>query len=138
MKPRIRIRQLGGKQLLGSARTHSLVTDRPLEQGGTDIGFTSGEMLLLAIGSCATGSLRNYLEMRGTPCAGIEADVFFEPTVPGARDRVVIELHVPESMLAAGVDAIRTAVTSGGVTSRVKLGSEIDVRFSSVELSRNR
>jgi len=138
MEPRIRIRQLNGKQLLGCARTHSVVTDRPYEQGGTDIGFTSGELLLVAIGSCATGSLRNYLEMRGTSCEGIAADVFFEPTVPGARDRIVIDLNVSASVLKAGVDAIRTAVTSGGVTSRVKLGSEIDVRFSSVALSRNK
>lgn len=137
MEPRIRIRQLGGKQLLGTARTRSVVTDRPLEDGGTDVGFTSSEMLLLAIGSCATGSLRNFLEERGMPSLELQADVFFEPTLPGARDRVVIALRVPEAVLAAGIDGIKDAVTSGGVTSRLKLGSEIDVRFSGAEPPRD-
>jgi len=133
MEPRIRIRQLDGMRLLGTARTHSVVLDRPPEEGGTDVGFTSSEMLLLAIGSCATGSLRNFLEERGTPSQELQADVFFEPTVPGARDRVVIALQVPEAALAAGIDGLKEAITSGGVTSRMKLGSEIDVRYSGME-----
>ncbi|MFN7085649.1 MAG: OsmC family protein [Burkholderiales bacterium] len=138
MEPRVTVRQIGGKQLLGSARSHSIVTDRPFEQGGTDLGFTSGEMLLLAIGSCAAGSLRNYFEVRGAPCQRIRADVFFEPTVPGARDRVVIELELPESALAVGAEAIRNAALSGGVASRVRLGSEIDVRFSRTAVSQDK
>lgn len=126
--PRVTITQLGGRQLLGCARTHSVVTDRPLDQGGTDVGFTSGEMLLLAIASCATGSVRNYLESHGAPCHGIKTEVFYE-AVTGARDRIVISMRLPRDRLAAGVESLRTAALCGKVTGRVKLGSEIQVRL---------
>jgi hypothetical protein len=120
--------QLGGRQLLGCARTHAVVTDRPLDQGGTDVGFTSGEMLLLAIASCATGSVRNFLECHDTACDGIKTEVFYE-SVGGARDRIVISMRLPRDRLAAGEESLRAAALSGKVTGRVKLGSEIDVRL---------
>lgn len=126
--PRVTLTQLGGRQLLGCARTHSVVTDRPLDQGGTDIGFTSGEMLLLAIASCATGSVRNYLEGHGAPCHGIKTEVFYE-AVTGARERIVISMRLPRESLAAGEECLRVAAMSGKVTGRVKLGSEIEVRL---------
>lgn len=75
MEPRARIKPRAGKQLLCTARNCALVTDRPLESDGTDLGL-DGELL------------------------------------------------------KAGADAIRAAVTSGGVVSRVKLRSEIDVRIA--------
>lgn len=130
--PRVTITQLGGRQLLGCARTHSVVTDRPLDQGGSDVGFTSGEMLLLAIGSCATGSLRNFLAGQNAACDGIKTEVFYEP-VAGARDRIVISMRLPRDRLAAGEDGLRAAALSGKVTGRVKLGSEIVVRLVPAE-----
>lgn len=74
MEPRARIKPLAGKQLLCTVRNRALVTDRPLESDGTDLGL-GGELL------------------------------------------------------KAGADAIRAAVTSGRVVSRVKLGSVIEVRI---------
>lgn len=130
MEPRATIRRLAGKQLLCTARNRAVVTDRPVESGGTDIGFTSGELLLVAIGSCATGSVRNALESRGIADVDIGAEVYFEPTRPGERDRIVIALELPEHALAAGTEAIRAAASSGRVTSRVKLGSEVEVRLA--------
>ncbi len=61
---------LSGTQLLGTARSRTVVTDRPLDEGGTDVGFTSGEMLLLAIGSCASsGGLRRHFAEKAYPAA---------------------------------------------------------------------
>lgn len=130
MEPRAKIRQLAGKQLLCTARNRALVTDRPIESGGTDLGYTSGELLLLAIGSCATGGLRIFFESKGLQPQDMVTEVFFEPTVPGERDRIVIELALNEELLQAGADEIKAAATSGRVASRVNLGSVIDVRFA--------
>ena len=130
MEPRAKVKPLAGKQLLCTARNRALITDRPVESGGTDIGYTSGELLLLAIGSCATGGLRNFFEAKGLPSQDIVTEVFFEPAAPGERDRIVIEIDLGEDRLHAGADAIKAAATSGRVVSRVKLGSEIEVRFA--------
>jgi uncharacterized OsmC-like protein len=133
LQARATIRPIEGKQLLGHARHHAVVTDRPADDGGTDLGFTSGELLLLAIGSCSTGSLRRFLEERGLPRAVVQADVFFAPPArPGERDRIVIELQLDTQALPVGADAIRKAAVAGRVASRVSLGSDIEVRIVAV------
>jgi uncharacterized OsmC-like protein len=75
----IRVTRLDGKRLLGRAGPHEIVSDRKREDGGTDTGCTSGELLLLAIGSCAAGSVRNFLEQQDLPSSPLAVDVSFEP-----------------------------------------------------------
>ena len=121
---------LSGTQLLGTARSRTVITDRPLDEGGTDTGFTSGEMLLLAIGSCASGGLRRHFTESGTPCRNLRTDVRFDaPTAPGRRDRIVIDLTLDDA-LCTDWQRIRAAALSGGVTSRLAAASDIDVRIN--------
>jgi uncharacterized OsmC-like protein len=129
MEPRAKVRRLSGKQLLCTARNRAVITDRPLDGGGTDLGFTSGELLLMAMGSCATGSLRNFFEKQGLRCDDLGVEIFFEP-VTGERDRIVIEVSAAPQVLAAGVETIKGAATAGRVVSRVALGSAIEVRLA--------
>ncbi len=133
MQRKVNVRWLSGKQLFGTARHHAVVTDRTVEEGGTDIGCTSGELLLLAIGSCSMGGLRRLFEARGVSCQNLSVDVFFEPHEdPRQRDRIVIAINADHD--PAGIDAatLKAAATSGGVTSRMTLGSDVDVRIARV------
>lgn len=121
---------LSGTQLLGSAGNHTVITDRPAGEGGTGAGFTSGEMLLLAIGSCASGSLRRHFAERGTPCRSLSVEVRFDaPAAPGRRDRIVIELTMDDA-LCADRERIRAAALSGGVGSRIAAASDMEVRIN--------
>jgi hypothetical protein len=123
------VRPIGGKQLLGSAGRHTVITDRKTDDGGTDAGCTSGELLLLAMGSCATGSIRKAFAARGKAIDDMRVEVALSPPkTPGARDAILITVYLPQSVLAAGTDPIVDAAVSGGVVSRIALGSEIDVR----------
>lgn len=127
----VRLEQLEGKRLVGTARHHTVITDRPREEGGGDAGCSSGELLLMAIGSCATGSLRSFLEGHGRRLSSLSVEVAFEPSrKAGARDRIVITLGVDPDTLGFPPHTIAEAATSGGVNSRMKLGSEIEVRFA--------
>jgi uncharacterized OsmC-like protein len=131
MAHKVTVRHLEGKQLLGNARGHEIVTDRTLDDGGSDRGCTSGELLLLAIGSCGMGGLRRLCEERGWPCDGLGIEVFFEThDDPRQRDRIVIALDLDPAAPGVDPDAIRHAVISGGVNSRMTLGSEIEVRIT--------
>jgi hypothetical protein len=57
--------------------------------------------------------------------------VYFEPApASGARERIVIELTVPAAAAELDRGEMAAAATSGGVTGRVKPGSELDVRFA--------
>ncbi len=122
-------RPIAGKKLLGTAGRHSVVTDRKVADGGTDAGCTSGELLLLAMASCATGSIRNALAARGKPLDDMRVDVdFVPPQQASARDGILISVFLPPAVLADGTEPILAAVAAGGVCSRIKLGSDVAVR----------
>ena len=128
------VKPIAGKKLLGSAGRHSVITDRKAEDGGTDAGCTSGELLLLAMGSCATGSVRKAFAARGNPIDDIGVEVELSPAkAQGARDAILITVYLPRSVLAHGTGPIVDAAVSGGVVSRIALGSEIDVRCRPIE-----
>jgi len=125
----VKVRPLDQKRLLGVAGHHAVVTDRKIEDGGSDVGCTSGELLLLAIGSCATGSLRNFLSKSGLATNGLEVDVQLEPPAEaGERDAIAIDICLPLDVLDGRADEITNAAQSGRVVSRMKLGSRIVVR----------
>lgn len=127
-------RPIAGKKLLGTAGRHSVVTDRKVTEGGTDAGCTSGELLLLAMASCATGSIRNALAVRGTPLDDMRVDVdFVRPKQASARDRIRITVFLPAGVLVDSTEPIVTAAAAGSVVSRVKLGSDVEVRCLPLE-----
>jgi len=113
------------------AGRHEIVTDRKPDEGGTDAGCTSGELLLLAIGSCATGSLRNFLDKRGLPSAPLGVEVSFAPLArAGERDSILIVVNLPDGVPDERIADIKAAALSGGVSSRVRLGSAMDVEVT--------
>lgn len=124
----VNVSAIGGKKLLCAAGPHTVITDRKAADGGTDAGCTSGELLLLAIGSCATGSIRNDLLARGLSAQGLSVEVAFEPSPQAnARDVIAITVSLPQAMLDAGTAPIKAAAIAGGVVSRIRLGSVVDV-----------
>jgi hypothetical protein len=128
------IRPIVGKKLLGTAGRHSVVTDRKVTDGGSDAGCTSGELMLLAMASCATGSIRSALAARGTPLDDMRVDVdFVPPKQASVRDGILITVFLPPAVLADGIEPILAAVAGGGVCSRIKLGSDVEVRCLPLE-----
>ena len=55
-----------------------LVADEPSTSGGDDLGLTPYELLLAAIGSCTTMTLRLYADRKGWPLEGIRARLAHE------------------------------------------------------------
>jgi uncharacterized OsmC-like protein len=129
----VKVRPLEQKRLLATAGRHQLVTDRKPEEGGSDAGCTSGELLLVAIGSCATGSVRNFLRESGLRTDELEVNVEFEPPADaGDRDAISVVVHLPADILAERSDAILAATRGGRVVSRMLLGSKIVLRCQPV------
>ena len=134
-QPRAFVRQAGGKRLVSTVRQHEVVTDRKLADGGSDTGCTSGELLLVAIGSCTTGSIRTYLQSQGLPSSELAVAVGFEPSEAGDRDRIAIEVSLPEEVIRERRPAIEQAAAGGAVVGRIRLGSEVALRFRAAEQS---
>ena len=79
------------------------------------------------------GALRRLFEERGVSCQNLSVDVFFEPRQdPRQRDRIVISINVDHDPVGVDAETIKAVATSGGVTSRMTLGSEVDVRIAKV------
>lgn len=133
MKREITTRCISDRVRLGVARHHAVVTDRMVQEGGTDIGCTSGELLLLAIGSCAAGGVSSYLQAQGCSTENLSVAVFFEAHEdPRERDRIVVSVKLDAAARQLEPDAIRTAAVSGGVTSRMYAGKGLVVRMDGI------
>ncbi|WP_164779396.1 OsmC family protein [Paenibacillus kobensis] len=77
---------LSDSKQLAVARTHSVVLDRGVEQGGEDAGFRAGELWLIALSGCVGGSLNHRARGYGYPQAVTQ--VIAEDTV-NSKGKVV-------------------------------------------------
>jgi len=62
----------GGLRQDIEAGGHSLVSDEPVDLGGTDAGPTPYDLILAALGSCTAITLQMYARQKGWPLDGIE------------------------------------------------------------------
>jgi hypothetical protein len=126
-----RINNLAGPRLLGTARGRSVVMDRP-NDAGDDIGFMSGELLLLALGSCVAGGLKRYSKNINK----LNDDFWVELELLPKKDgddlspiAIVLGVERPKDPEQAQI-LIDTAL-SGDVSGRLKKCGAVDVQFMS-------
>ncbi len=85
-----------GKRFLATARGHQVVTDQPLEEGGSDAGMTPPELFLASLGSCAAYYAMEYLLARNVGVDGLHVRV--KGAKAGRPVRIAeieIEIHEP-------------------------------------------
>jgi len=63
----IALRYQGGKRFEATARGHSLISDQPFDDDGTDAGMTPPELFLGSLAACAGYYAAEYLNARGLP-----------------------------------------------------------------------
>ena len=80
-----RVEQIGPTTGHGTARTHSVVIDRPVEKGGNDRGPLGGELLLLSLGGCFLSNLLAAAGSRSAEVSNIRITV--TGTVGGVPER---------------------------------------------------
>jgi putative redox protein len=81
----VRVDQIGPTAGQGTARTHSVVIDRPVEKGGTDRGPLGGELMLLSLGGCFLSNLLAAIGSRSAEVSNIRIAV--TGTIGGAPER---------------------------------------------------
>ena len=92
----VRVQHLGDVKFEAMTRGHRVICDQPRDNGGSDIGMTPPEFLLVSLGTCAGFYAAKYLEARKLPAAGLEIHVDAEKVLQPARlGKFRIEVVVP-------------------------------------------
>lgn len=82
---KVTVSQQSGVRFAIQARSHSVVCDQPVENGGEDSGMTPPEFLLASLGSCAAYYAAEYLRTRNLAATGVEVSVTAEKLKAPAR-----------------------------------------------------
>ncbi len=89
----VRIDQIGPATSRATARSHSVIVDRPAARGGTDQGPLGGEYFLIGLGGCFTSHM--LAAIRARDAAVSEMAVQLTGTLDGTPERytsIVIEV----------------------------------------------
>jgi putative redox protein len=68
-----------------AARTHKIICDQPLDNGGSDEGMSPPEFLLASLATCAAYYAAQYLKIRKLPAEDLTVRVSAEKAVQPAR-----------------------------------------------------
>lgn len=81
----VKVQHLGAVRFEATTRGHRVICDQPRDNGGSDIGMTPPEFLLISLGTCAGFYAAKYLETRNLPSQGLEVRVHAEKVLQPAR-----------------------------------------------------
>ena len=105
------VNHLGAVQFEIKARTHTIISDQPAENGGFDEGLTPPEFLLAALGSCAAYYAVEYLKARKLADSGTQVHVTADKLKNPARlDNIRLRIQVPASLTTDHQAGIQRAV----------------------------
>ena len=76
---------LGGSKFEVAARSHRVICDQPLDNGGSDEGMSPPEFLLASLAACAAYYAAQYLQTRKLPAADLKVRVSAEKALQPAR-----------------------------------------------------
>ena len=110
---KIEIDYTGGSRFLARSSTHTVVSDQPIENGGSDTGMTPPELLLAALGTCAGYYAAQYRKIRKLPAEGLTVTVNAEKATQPARVGFFkIEVNLQAALEARHLTGIERAVHS--------------------------
>jgi putative redox protein len=105
------VEHIGSMQFEIRARSHSIVSDQPMENFGHDEGMTPPELLLASLGSCAGFYAAQYLRKHRLATEGTRVRVTADKVKDPARvDNFRIEVEVPGEFSEAQRSGIEEAV----------------------------
>jgi len=87
----VKIRCLEGKKFEMTARGHTVLSDQPLDNEGTDQAMTPPELFLSSIGACSAYYAAEYLRARGLPEDGLEISLSAKK---GDKPVRITEIHI--------------------------------------------
>jgi putative redox protein len=81
----VKVSHLGQVKFNIQSRSHSILCDQPVENGGEDSAMTPPELMLASLGSCAAFYAVQYLKTRNLAESGVEVSVTADKLKQPAR-----------------------------------------------------
>ena len=81
----VEIEQVGASTGSASARSHTVLVDRPVDKGGNDRGALGGEYLLISLGGCFLSTLLAAVRTREAEVSNVRVSV--TGTIGGVPER---------------------------------------------------
>ena len=107
----VRVKQVDRFKFNVQARSHSVICDQPLENGGEDAGMTPPEFLLGSLGACAEFYAVQYLRARKIDDRGVEVMVSSEKLMQPTRlGNFHIHVKCPAELSAEQTEGLRRSV----------------------------
>jgi len=108
---RVHVKQIEGFKFSIQARTHEVICDQPLENGGEDAGMTPPEFLLGSLGACAEFYAVQYLRARKLDDHGVEVTVTAEKLMqPSRLGNFRVDVTCPTALSAEQTEGLRRSV----------------------------
>jgi len=107
----IKVKQIDRFKFNIKARSHSVISDQPTENGGEDAGMTPPELMLASLGACAEFYAVQYLRTRKLDDRGVEVAVTAEKLMQPARlGNFRIHVECPADLSAEQTEGLRRSV----------------------------
>ena len=124
------VEQVGPTTATASARSHSVVVDRPVAKGGEDRGPLGGEYLLVGLGGCFLSNLLAAIRARDAAVSNVRIAV--SGTIEGSPDHFAA---FTMSVSATHSDAqlvgklIEVAARACAVTNTLRRAAPVTIEF---------
>jgi putative redox protein len=107
----LKVTQLDGVKFAVQSHSHTILSDQPVDNGGTDEGMTPPELLLASLGSCAAFYAVQYLKTRNLADSGVEVTVTAEKLKqPGRLGNFRIHVVSPVELSEEQAEALVRSV----------------------------
>ena len=75
MDVNVKVEQISDSTSKGTARSHTLLCDRPEEKGGANAGAMGGEIFLMGLGGCFMSNLQAAAKARESSAANFSIEI---------------------------------------------------------------
>jgi putative redox protein len=129
----VTVSQMSGVRFTIQARSHAVLCDQPIENGGEDSGMTPPEFLLASLGSCAAFYAAEYLRTRHLAVGGVEVSVTAEKLKTPARlgnfrVRVVSPVTLTDEQREAMLRSVHHCLVHNTLLNPPEIAIELETR----------
>lgn len=114
------------------ARTHTLLSDEPLSEGGADNGATPYELLLASLGSCTAITLRMYAERKQWDIGGVNVLLSMEQETTETGKNTVFNRSIQLTGTISNEQRVRLLAIAKACPVAKVLSGSIDIKSTLV------